>query len=134
MKTILSHILYDVFLTSLTVFFFSFLIEAQWKGAVVMWVNLNILLVVCIVSGILSVLLPSEKNHTRVGIGYWLGALVISAGTGFLAYKKSEELGSWAYLFASAVALIIFFISYALASATAFNEDSQDPPTLNSVS
>ncbi len=127
MKSILSHIFYDVFLTSLTVFFFSFLIEAQWKGAVAMWINLNLLLVICLVSGILSVLLPSEENHnTHVGIGYWLGALAISVGTGFIAYKKIEELEIWAYLFAGSVALIIFFISYALAGTSETKEESSE--------
>ena len=130
MKNILSHISYDVFLSSLTVFFLSFLIEAQWKGAVVMWVNLNILLLVCIVSGIVSVLLPAQSAHiNRTGLGYWLGALAISAGTGFFAYKKIEALGIWAYLFASGVAVIIFFISYALAlpSSDSSNEVTPNP-------
>ncbi len=136
MKNILSHIFYDVFLTSLTVFFLSLRIGAQGKGALAMWGTLNVLLVICLVSGILSVLLPVAENHnTRIGVGYWLGALVISAGTGFIAYKKIEELEIWAYLFAGAVTLIIFFISYALAGTSETKEESSDssPRSLNPV-
>ncbi len=115
MKNIFSHIIYDVFLTSLTVFLLSFLIEMQWKGAVVQWVNLNYVLVICLISGILSVLFPKQTEKTRPGAGYWIGSLLISAAAGFISYKQADELGMWAYAFAFGVSLIILFISYALA-------------------
>lgn len=115
-KQFFSSIIYDVFLASLAVFLLSFLIESQWKGAVVQWVNLNYVLVICLVSGILSVLLPKEAVQTRPGLGYWIGSILISAAAGFLSYKHSEELDLWSYGFAFGIALIIFCISYVLAS------------------
>ncbi len=123
-KQFLSSIIYDVFLSSLTVFLLSFLIEAQWKGVVVQWVNLNYVLVICLVSGILSVLLPKQTEKTRPGIGYWIGSLLISVSAGFISYKHSDELGVWAYAFALGVAMIIFFIAYVLAITSETKEES----------
>ncbi|MBI4272648.1 hypothetical protein HY621_02245 [Candidatus Uhrbacteria bacterium] len=115
MKQFFSSIIFDVFLASLAVFLLSFLIEQEWKGAVVQWVNLNYVLVICLVSGILAILFPKEVEKDHPGAGYWIGSVFISIAAGFIAYKHSEELGVWAYAFACGVSLIIFFISYVLA-------------------
>lgn len=116
-KQFFSSIIYDVFLASLTVFLLSFLIESQWKGSVVQWVNLNYVLVICLVSGILSILFPKETVKTNPGVFYWIGSALISIAAGFLSYKHSEELGLWSYGFAFGVALIIFCVSYVLAKS-----------------
>lgn len=125
MKQFFSSLIYDVFLASFTVLMLSLLIETQWKGAVVQWVNLNIVLITCIASGIVSVLLPKEIERAHSGIGYWIGSLFMSAIAGFIAYKQSaEKLGDWALAFALGVGLIIVCISAALTIKSA--KDSEE--------
>ncbi|MBI2483730.1 hypothetical protein HYV71_00920 [Candidatus Uhrbacteria bacterium] len=124
-KKVISHVAYDVFLATLSLFVISFMLEAQWNGVVARWVNINTILLIAFFSGCIALLTALDDQLVkppRVSFGYWIGTVAISSAAGWIAWNMSLSLGSWAGVAGAGVGLIIFLMSVVLAAQTSIYE------------
>lgn len=132
MKTRLNIIFEQIFQISLLTYLFLLLAETVKTGFASYFFNLNILLVIVLASGILSIVpLPQlkNKNHKNSSKHFlmlvfeqwhkerkeewnWHFAFVISVAGGLLVNYKTKELGTVSLLVSLVACVIIFLLSY----------------------
>ena len=132
MKTRLNIIFEQIFQIFLLTYLILLLAETVKTGFVSFFFNLNILLVVVLISGILSIIpLPhlKNKNHKNSAKHFlmlafeqwhkekkeewnWHFAFVISVAGGLLVNFKTKELGNISLLVSLLACIIIFLLSY----------------------
>jgi hypothetical protein len=95
------------------------LAETLKEGFVSFFFNLNILLVVVLVSGVIMVLthnehLEPEKTQQKIKHTDIEYTLVLAVGGALLVYYKTQELGTISYIIAGLTAIIIILLSLLL--------------------
>jgi|GEM_PF-1854497 len=119
------QLVYDVFFISFFMYSVSFFLESLYKGSVVNFFNLNSILIICIGSGIFSVLLPPKKKVSsgKKWIIFWIGLLGVAAGLAI--YKLLPDLWRWRAAYAGAMAVMFASVLYILAFVSdAIHSDS----------
>lgn len=102
-KYFLSHVVHDTFFTSFFLYGVSFFLESFYKGIVVNYVNLKIILIICIVSGIFSVLTPSQKIEKHRGILNGVFIFIFSIAGAIYTYHMYPEAWRWRMVFSFCV-------------------------------
>jgi hypothetical protein len=114
------HLLSEEFFQySLITYLILLLAETLKEGFVSFFFNLNILLVVVLVSGVVMVLthnehLEPEKTHHKIKTSDIEYTLVLATGGALLVYYKTKELGTIALVIAGLTAIIIVLLSLLL--------------------
>lgn len=94
-----------------------YLIENLKPGFVSDYFNLNIVLYVTIISGILASLwpaiAPAAREH-RTGWKHYLGLLLVAVLAAIFVWYKIQTLGPWAKLIAPVSGLIVFGLGASL--------------------
>jgi hypothetical protein len=100
----------DIFAASFFLYSISFLLESFWRGSIVQFVDLNILLVVCIVSGILAALLMRPSTHMDTPFLNVSSIFFFSALTGIIIWRYTGEVGNWSIAYGVLSAFLLFYI------------------------
>jgi len=112
----LSVAVYDVFLISVVWYGVSLVVEMIWPGVIVRYFNLNLLLLLCLVSGGISVALGDEVGGKRATEKWTLGvvALLGVVGVSVAAWSATKSFSDlWLVVSLVGVA-VVAMISYAL--------------------
>ncbi|MDP3941662.1 MAG: hypothetical protein Q8Q49_05130 [bacterium] len=106
----------EFFQYSLTTYLLLLLAETLKEGFVSYFFNLNILLGIVIISGIVMAIMQTRmleenppKKMTSADLEY---SLLLAIGGGMLVYYKTKELGNIALLIAVLTAFIILLLSF----------------------
>lgn len=104
---------YDIFITSFAVYLASLAIESISPGLIASVVQLNILFLVCVVSGLLVLLFPppQSKSDPILDRVFCIG---IAGVAGLLTFQLLKGEGKIAIILAIAMALIILLLSFSL--------------------
>lgn len=103
----------QAFQTLLVLYLILLLIEQVWQYSVSAYLNLNYLLIIVIIAGILSVFTKQEKRKkepiTRKDYVY----IIILSITGFIIiFMKTRELGWLSYVISIIAGILIFLLSF----------------------
>jgi hypothetical protein len=104
----------ELFQFSLITYLILLLAETVKEGFVTFFFDLNYLLVVVLVSGILMALLAPEMSDRTLRKPEKLNAtwvIIFSIGGGLLVYYKTQELGNISLLISGITTIIIFLLS-----------------------
>lgn len=101
----------DMFVVSFFVYSISFLFEGIAKGSIVQYLDLNRVLAICLVSGILSALLmPSyprtDSKITRVASAFFFSALV-----GVIIWRYTSQTGYGALFYGVLASCLVLLVS-----------------------
>ena len=116
-----ARLIYDIFFTSFFIYGVSFFLESFYAGIVVNYVNLKTVLIVCIISGLLSLLYPPQIFKKKRGRWDVICATMFSCAAGVYAYQVSPEAWQWRMVFSLAVGCAI--LSMLLALSHVYPED-----------
>ena len=115
-KSFFSGLVFDVFFTSFFLFIVSFFLEGVRKGIIVNFLNLKVILLICILSGAISVFFPVHRERQKGGV--LQAALFLPWGViaGTLAYLYSPDGWQWKYLFAAGSGAAAYFILFIISN------------------
>lgn len=106
--TIISQLSYDVFLISLLGYVVALSLESMKAGVVVRYFNINDLVVIGIISGILAVVLPHPPVVSRNTRWFYVALVLLSILLGFIVFQLTATLGVWAYVSGLACTLLLY--------------------------
>lgn len=86
---------YDIFCASLSVYALSLVVDAVKKGSILTIVDLNMLLVVVIASGIVSMLFPIQRSSAPYGVFEYILCLVVAVALALTVFRATESMGMW---------------------------------------
>lgn len=112
-----SYVVYDIFFTSFFIYGVSFFLESFYKGIVVNYVNLKTVLIVCIVSGILSVLHPPQKMAKSAGFWNAIFVCIFSVAAAVYTYQMYPEAWRWRMVFSVSVGVALLSVLIILSRA-----------------
>ena len=107
MGTIISQLSYDVFLITLAGYVIALALESMKAGVVVRYFNLNHLLIIVVLSGVLAILLPHPSVASRNTRWYYVGLVALSLVLGCIVFQLTVSLGVWAYICSAASILLL---------------------------
>lgn len=97
----------DIFLASLFLYLAAVYIDLSFEGVVSRAFNVTILLIICIASGIGTVLFPHPRRS-------WVPIVVLSVMVGSIVAKISESLSPLALLIGAAGGIVVFLAGSAM--------------------
>ncbi len=102
----------ELFKASLISYLLLYLIDELWPGFVLNYYNLNIILLVIIISGILALWVKEDKNakktyNERIGM---IIMVLFSLGAGLLIFFKIKQIGWIAYIISIVGAAMIYLL------------------------
>lgn len=113
----LSSALSDLFLVSLFLYLAAVRIDLSFDGIVSRAVNLNLLLITCVIAGVVAIVFPgntdeevSEMPPRRL----WAYIIVLSVMVGSIVVKILESLSPWALLIGAAGGFVVFLAGSAM--------------------
>ncbi|MBI2644971.1 hypothetical protein HYW94_02225 [Candidatus Uhrbacteria bacterium] len=114
-KDFLSQLAHDIFFTSFFISGVSFVLEFFYPGAVVNFFNLKIVFIVCIGSGVFSVLRPPHMIRPISGKPWeyaWIGLIALIGG--IASYQFSPDIWRWRWVFSGATAIALASVLFIL--------------------
>lgn len=108
---------HELFLTLLVTYLLLLLAEMIWTGSISAHLNINYLLIIVIISGVVSVLTRKEEEKvensevTKIDSLY-IGALGIAGS--LIIWYKIKDLGNLAYLISGVAGALIILLSLLL--------------------
>lgn len=114
---LLSSALSDLFLVSLFLYFAAVRIDLSFDGVISRAVNLNFLLITCIIAGVVAIVLPRDTDE---GVNempprrLWAYIVVLSVMVGSIVAKILESLSPWALLIGAAGGFVVFLAGSAM--------------------
>lgn len=97
---------YDVFVASLTTYLAVLTVESFSRGIVVSVINVNALLIICSISGVLVVLFPPKKHLGGSKLEYAF-AIIFALLAGVITYQVLSKEQNMAFLLSGAMSLIV---------------------------
>lgn len=109
-----SVLVHDVFFISLCVYVISVLVESIRRGIIVSVINLNLVLLICLISGFLTTFFPETYVYKKRS--FWYGALPLFAGvaTGFFIDQSLRDASSYHLLFALAGGVLVSLLGFSI--------------------
>lgn len=86
---------YDIFCASLIVYSLSLVVEAVKKGSILTIVDLNMLLVVVITSGMVSMFFPIQRPPKPHGLLDSALCFLIASALALTVFHATESMGMW---------------------------------------
>lgn len=131
---VVKFITHQVFLTSLLTYFVFYFINDTISGFVSDQFNMDILLIILLVSGVLLVALqpfpqivkPAPGNRRKVQLSWLFFAIVSGIFGGALVWLKTIALGSLSFVLSLLSAALIILLSLILLSEWASSDDQDD--------
>lgn len=118
MMDFLAKLVYDIFFTSFFIYAVSFFLESFYKGIVVNYVNLKIVLVVCIISGLCSVARPPRKIKKTKKIWTYVFIFLFAGIAAVFTYQTSSDVWKWRWIFSCAVGIALTSVLIILSHTT----------------
>ena len=116
------EIINDVFQSLLVLYLILLLVEQVWQYSVSMYLNLNYLLIIVIIAGILSVFTKQKRRKKEPVIWKDYAYITILSIIGFIIiFIKTQELGWLSYVISIIAGILIFLLSLLV-----LEEDEQD--------
>lgn len=116
-QSLIARMFSDTFMVSLFLYLALVRIDLSLEGFVSRAFNLNILLIVCILSGVGTVLLdtpPKEGEERPLPRRSWIYAGALSMLVGSLIYQILVLLTPWALIMALGGTSVVFLIFFAM--------------------
>ncbi len=127
---ILSSALSDLFLVSLFFYLAAVRIDLSFEGVVSRAVNLNLLLITCIIAGIVAIVFPRDADEGANEMPprrLWAYVVVLSVMVGSIVVKILESLSPWALLIGVAGGFVVFLAG----SAMIWHDHREGGPGIN---
>ena len=104
---------YDIFIATFGMYLASMAIESVSRGLIASVVQLNTLLIVCAVSGLISLLFPPPQIQRR-GIRDTVISIVVALIAGALTFQALRDETGFSILLAIAVSALLLFFAYSI--------------------
>lgn len=114
---LLSLALSDLFLVSLFLYLAAVRIDLSFDGVISRAFNLNILLIICIIAGVVAIVLPGNEDEGASETPprrLWAHIIVLSVMVGSIVVKVLESLSPWALLIGAAGGFVVFLAGSAM--------------------
>lgn len=114
---LLSLALSDLFLVSFFLYLAAVRIDLSLDGVVSRAFNLNILLIICVIAGVVAIVLPGNEDEGASEAPprrLWAYIIVLSVMVGSIVAKILEPLSLWALLIGAAGGFVVFLAGSAM--------------------
>ncbi len=109
-----SVLLHDVFFVSCCVYLVSVFLESLRRGIMVSVINLNLVLLICLISGFLTAVLPETYPYKKKSVWYNFFFLLTGGAVGFFIDQSTQAATSYHIFFGLSGGILVSLLGFTI--------------------